>query len=101
MTATEKLLFNTGQVVMTASIDEAIRSDMSGNVFKSVLSSLGRHIRGDWGDLGAEDKQMNESALKLNNRLFSKYTNIPAIGDIYIITECDRSCTTILRPDEY
>ena len=61
---------------------------------------LHRHHCGDWGDLDAEDKQANEEALEQGMRLLSCYQ----VGDgkrIYIITEWDRSVTTLLLPEEY
>jgi hypothetical protein len=61
---------------------------------------LRRHHCGDWGDeLCAEDKQANEHSLKDGTRLLSRYST-PG-GSIYIITEHDRSVTTILLPEEY
>lgn len=59
-----------------------------------------RHAKGDWGDLDAEDKQSNEDALKHGDRLLSAY-KLPTGEKVWIITEADRSSTTILRPDEY
>ena len=61
---------------------------------------LHRHHCGDWGDLDAEDKETNETALKDGERLLSCYQ----FGEgrrIYIITERDRSVTTVLLPEEY
>jgi hypothetical protein len=61
---------------------------------------LRRHHCGDWGDeLCAEDKQANEHSLKDGTRLLSRFST-PG-GSIYIITEHDRSVTTILLPEEY
>jgi hypothetical protein len=61
---------------------------------------LRRHHCGDWGEeLCAEDKQANEHSLKGGTRLLSRYFT-PG-GSIYIITEWDRSMTTILLPEEY
>lgn len=61
---------------------------------------LRRHHCGDWGDeLCAEDKQANEHSLKDGTRLLSRFST-PG-GSIYIITEHDRSMTTILLPSEY
>ena len=61
---------------------------------------LHRHHCGDWGEeLCAEDKQANEHSLKDGTRLLSRYST-PG-GSIYIITEWDRSMTTILLPEEY
>lgn len=62
---------------------------------------LHRHHCGDWGDeLCAEDKAANEQALKDGSRLLSCYRT-PAGDRLYIITEWDRSMTTILLPSEY
>jgi len=60
---------------------------------------LGRHSRGDWGDLDKEDRAENELSLKEGYRLLSAY-NTPA-GKLWIITEADRSSTTCLLPEEY
>lgn len=61
---------------------------------------LQRHASGDWGDLGAGDKQMNEDAITTSeDRVFSMY--MVAGTKFYVITEWDRSVTTILRADEY
>ena len=62
---------------------------------------LRRHHCGDWGEeLCAEDKQANEDALKYGTRLLSCYKT-PAGDRLYIITEWDRSISTILLPEEY
>ena len=62
---------------------------------------LRRHHCGDWGDeLCAEDKAANEQALKDGSRLLSCYRT-PAGDRLYIITEWDRSTTTIMLPSEY
>ena len=62
---------------------------------------LHRHHCGDWGEeLCAEDKAANEQALKDGSRLLSCYRT-PAGDRLYIITEHDRSMTTILLPSEY
>ena len=59
-----------------------------------------RHHCGDWGDLCDEDKQANEEALEAGERLLSCY-QIGGGKRIYIITERDRSVTTVLLPEEY
>lgn len=68
---------------------------------------LDRHMRFDWGDVDAEDAHANDAAISTDDRLLSAY-NIPEDmqdheGDtkIWIITEADRSATTILFPSEY
>jgi len=62
--------------------------------------SLARHLRGDWGDLCPEDWDANERALQYGGRLFSAYQE-EGLPKIWIITEADRSATTILFPEEY
>src|SRR5579863_364776 len=62
---------------------------------------LARHIRGDWGDLSVEDATANELALLTGKRLLSSYDLPDGQGKVWIVTEPDRSMTTILRPDEY
>ena len=60
---------------------------------------LGRHATGDWGELCAFDRRQNEVALREGLRVLSSY-EISA-GRVWIITEADRSITTILLPEEY
>jgi hypothetical protein len=65
-----------------------------------VLSLLHRHLRGDWGDLNEADGRENELAVKEGFRILSAY-HLPNTGArIWIITETDRSTTTILLPAE-
>lgn len=61
---------------------------------------LARHLRGDWGDLSVEDLASNELALLTGKRLMSSYA-LPGGGKVWMITEADRSVTTILLPDDY
>jgi hypothetical protein len=60
---------------------------------------LARHATGDWGELCAFDRRQNEIALREGLRVLSSY-EVPA-GRVWIITEADRSVTTILLPEEY
>jgi hypothetical protein len=60
---------------------------------------LARHATGDWGDLCAFDRRQNELALHDGYRVLSTYE--VAAGRVWIITEADRSVTTILLPEEY
>ena len=60
---------------------------------------LARHASGDWGDLCAFDRRQNERALREESRVFSSYET--TAGRCWIITEADRSVTTILLPEEY
>jgi hypothetical protein len=67
---------------------------------KSPLEFLSRHLRGDWGDLCQEDKTENELGLKYGFRLMSSYP-ITDTEKLWIISEADRSVTTLLLPEEY
>jgi hypothetical protein len=66
----------------------------------SPLALLSRHQRGDWGNLDKEDKQTNVQALTHGDRIFSAYQVTDAVK-FWVITEADRSATTILLPEEY
>jgi hypothetical protein len=64
------------------------------------ITFLKRHITGDWGDCCPDDAQANDWSLSNGERIFSVYHS--AAGDkLWIITEWDRSATTILLPAEY
>ena len=92
--------FPTGQVVWTRYINDCIAENASFAEF--VMGSLKRHCSCDWGELDVEDKRANDIALEKGGRLFSAYTQ-PEKRDskIWIITEADRSVTTVLFPKEY
>ena len=91
--------FNFGNIYMTKGIDDASMKDAK--FCRFVETSLKRHLEGDWGDLCKEDKELNDYALKSgDDRILSKY-DFNNDTSIYIITEWDRSATTILFPDEY
>lgn len=64
------------------------------------MTALQRHARGDWGELDSEDWAENELSLKEGFRLFSVYHSDQGVK-FWIITEADRSTTTILLPSEY
>ncbi len=65
-----------------------------------VLVALGRHVRGDWGDVDDEDWEANERALKEGTRLLSVYHTAEGVK-FYIITEWNRLGTTVLLPEDY
>lgn len=67
---------------------------------KSPSEFLSRHLRGDWGELCQDDKTENELSLKHGFRLLSSYP-ITETAQLWIITEADRSVTTLLLPSEY
>jgi hypothetical protein len=90
----EATLFPLGQVVATPG---ALEHCEKCNV--SPLSLIGRHHHGDWGDLCADDLAANESALFAGGRLLSSYR--VADERLYVITEWNRSATTLLKASEY
>ena len=65
-----------------------------------VLMALQRHHSADWGDVDAHDRQINDSGLHCGGRLFSVYKSVRG-QQFYIITEGDRSATTVLLPEDY
>jgi hypothetical protein len=88
--------FELGRVVATPGALRAIRS--SG---QSPSDFLRRHINGDWGEhLDGHDRKQNLIALREGGRIVSTYQT-RAGDDIWIITEDDRSATTLLLPSEY
>lgn len=64
-----------------------------------ALALVVRHAHRDWGDLGAEDKRLNDEALESGDRLFSAYDVQGA--RFFVITEWDRSVTTIMLAEDY
>lgn len=92
---TAKPLFALGQVVATPGALNAMTE--LGIV---PLALIHRHVTGDWGDLGAEDQQQNLLAIRSGTRVFSSY-KLSVSTKVWIITEADRSSTTLLLPDEY
>ena len=91
-------LFKMGALVMTQGINKLV-SD-SEDFSKFVVESLNRHARADWGDLSEDDKDENNFSLNKHLRIFSAYKYNEDVR-IWIITEADRSVTTILLPSEY
>jgi hypothetical protein len=61
---------------------------------------LSRHVRGDWGTLSGDDRQANTEALSNGARILSSYP-VGVAERVWIITEADRSSTTVLLPSEY
>jgi len=90
--------FPMGKLVSTAGVNDLMADNT--NFAKFVREGIGRHANGDWGDLDAEDRRVNDDALKHGDRLFSAYEH-QELRKIWIITEWDRSVTTVLFPDEY
>lgn len=85
--------FPLGQVVSTP----GARAALEPMVFFPLI--LERHRNGDWGDISDVDKQANDEAVNNGLRILSAY-NVNGVN-VWIITEADRSVTTILLPEEY
>lgn len=90
-----------GQVVMTAAVNNLIADDIG--FAKHVTHSFDRYRTKDWGDLAEDDRKMNDGALRTGeDRILAAYKH-PTHPEwrIWIITEWDRSYTTILFPSDY
>jgi hypothetical protein len=85
--------FPLGQVVMTRNAMQVLRLD-------EVGTALANHAHGDWGDVCPEDRAANERALANGGQLFSVYHDRNGVK-FWIITEHDRSATTVLLPEDY
>lgn len=90
-------LFALGQLVGTPGAIKALE-----DAELAYQDYVARHHAGIWGDLSAEDREANDAALLAGGRLLSAYViNWLTGAKIWIITEADRSATTILLPEEY
>lgn len=89
--------FETGKIYMTAGISESMEQSQAFADF--VARSLKRYIFGDWGELEKDDANLNDEAVESGDRILAAYKQ--GNVKIWIITESDRSCTTILYPEEY
>jgi hypothetical protein len=92
----ERQRFQLGRIVATPGALEAMarRGIDAGEL-------LTRHAAGDWGDLDEQDKRENEFSVTRRLRILSAYGTQDDPDRIWLITEADRSATTILKPDEY
>lgn len=87
------MLFPLGKLVATPGVLDNIPTPY-------IYEAIQRHQSGDWGDLCREDREQNDRALERGERLLSSYRT-PFGVKFWIITEADRSVTTVLLPDEY
>jgi hypothetical protein len=88
-------LFCLGQVVATPGALAALQA-----AGQDALELLRRHQSGDWGEVPAEDKQENDFSVQYGYRILSAYTLCTGIR-VWLITEADRSVSTVLLPSEY
>jgi len=89
--STQKFL--AGQILITVSAQQQLSES-------DVQQALRRHLAGDWGDCEPEDAAANDLALTEGDRLLSVYHTAESVK-FWIITEADRSATTVLLPDDY
>jgi len=85
--------FRLGQIVSTPNA-------LSQLTLEDILAAIQRHEAGDWGEVDAHDRAANDHALRDGTRLFSVYRSASGVK-FWIITEADRSSTTILLPEDY
>ena len=86
-------MFDLGQVVATQGVLSEIPSS-------NIYAALRRHSEGDWGEVSEEDRKRNDDAVKNGERIISSYRAFDGTK-FWIITEWDRSYTTVLLPEEY
>lgn len=88
--------FPLGRLVATPAAIEALETP------EALLALVRRHASGDWGDVCDEDADANNEALRLGNRVLSAYNMVGASEwSVWVITEADRSVTTVLLPSDY
>lgn len=85
--------FPLGRLVVTANVLRHLLPD-------DIQTAVCRHLAGDWGDLDEHDRQENERALVLGNRLLSVYRGANGTR-LYVITESGFALTTVLLPEDY
>ena len=89
--------FEPGRMVMTRGIAALVQDEAHAQIVRRCLD---RHLAGDCGEMSEEDVLANlRAALHGGERIFSSYQT--ALGKLWIITEADRSATTVLLPEEY
>ncbi len=85
--------FALGRVVTTQNAKASLEHE-------EIVAALGRHVTGDWGEVSPEDRKENELSLRESFRLFSVYRSKDG-EKFWVITEADRSSTTVLMPEDY
>lgn len=86
-----------GRLVATRNIADEMENDPA--FAREIAAAFGRYQRNDWGELCLEDKTINDQAAEGGERVMASYQT--SKGKVWIITEWDRSVTTILFPSEY
>lgn len=90
---TKQTTLRLGQTLITPGARDSLH-------LEDVLNAMKRHASKDWGDCGKDDQEANDAALVEGARVFSVYHD--RFGTkFWVITEADRSATTVLLPNEY
>ena len=92
MNAIVVVIFELGEIVATSNALQAL-------AIEDIMTGLHRHRAGDWGELSPEDIEANNQALVEGSRILSAYSSKGV--KFWIITEADRSATTVLLPEDY
>lgn len=87
--------FELGRITITPAASAALEATEIPDILL-----LARHVHGDWGNVSEPDRLQNELAVLLGMRVLSSYA-LPNDKKVWVITEADRSATTILLPDDY
>ena len=91
--ATPTAKFRLGRIMSTPHALEVLSQE-------DIFTAIARHQAGDWGDMDNDDRRENERSLARGSRLFSIYHSAKGVK-FWIITEADRSKTTVLMPEDY
>jgi hypothetical protein len=95
MIRVDHFLFKLGRVVATPGAVNALR-----RAGQPAWTFLARHLTGDYGEVGADDRAANDEAVRAGGRILSSYTTTAGEA-VWVITEADRSSTALLLPEEY
>lgn len=88
-------MFPLGKVCATPGLIDAQRDNA-----QSPVSFIARHVNGDWSEMDAHDQKANTESVTNGTRIFSSYSMKDG-NKLFVITEADRSVTTLLLPSEY
>ncbi len=93
-------LFSPGRVVITFNLQRKLAKAISYSWEEEVQDMLSRHTSGDWGDLGQSGREINNAAFERDAPIFSTYHTSDGT-EVWIITEGNRICTTVMLPKDY
>tara|TARA_Y100001949_G_scaffold151691_1_gene137578 strand:+ start:96 stop:437 length:342 start_codon:yes stop_codon:yes gene_type:complete len=92
--------FELGHIVSTANFTHRMK-ELGEDPEQLMSIAIGRHVTGDWGDLSDDDKATMEQAIDNKGQLMSSYKINNGDTKFWVITEWDRSVTTVLMPEDY